>query len=145
MTRLFAFAPHNAFFRTSASVVALLAPLFAWGCGGDPTPEAANPLKQVKGKVKLEAPGASLTNLRIAFLQDGPGARTARGDVKADGTFELMTAQPGDGVAEGKYTPLTATIAPDTSDVTVVVSADAAKKAKGAGAGPGVGGREMRD
>jgi len=70
------------------------------GCGDSVAPAAA--LHPVKGKVKLEGPG-SLSGMKISFLPNGPGARTASGDLQTDGSFELTTNSPGDGIAEGSY------------------------------------------
>lgn len=65
------------------------------GCGGS--------LQPVRGKVTLPN-GQPAANSQVVF--DGPiggKAISARGDVQADGSFELSTAQPGDGVPVGKY------------------------------------------
>ena len=48
--------------------------------------------------------GKPAVNSQVVF--DGPiggKAISARGDVQPDGSFELSTAQPGDGVPPGKY------------------------------------------
>lgn len=65
------------------------------GCGGG--------LQPVRGKVTL-ADGRPAANSQVVF--EGPAggkAVSARGDVQADGSFELSTLQPGDGVPIGKY------------------------------------------
>jgi len=78
-----------------ASVVVVSMCLAFTGCGGG--------LQPVRGKVTLPD-GKPAANSQGVF--DGPiGGKTisARGDVQADGSFELSTAQPGDGVPLGKY------------------------------------------
>jgi hypothetical protein len=65
------------------------------GCGSS--------LQPVRGTVKLPD-GRPAAGSQVVF--DGPEggkAISARGDVQADGRFELSTAQPGDGVPPGKY------------------------------------------
>jgi hypothetical protein len=65
------------------------------GCGGGMQP--------VRGKVTLPD-GKPAANSQVVF--EGPiGGEivSARGDVQADGSFELSTVQPGDGVPAGKY------------------------------------------
>jgi hypothetical protein len=65
------------------------------GCGGG--------LQQVHGKVTLPN-GKTAANSQVVF--EGPiGGKTisARGDVQADGSYQLSTSQPGDGVPVGKY------------------------------------------
>jgi hypothetical protein len=65
------------------------------GCGSSMQP--------VRGKVTLPS-GQPAANSQVVF--DGPiGGKliSARGDVQADGSFELSTSQPGDGVPVGKY------------------------------------------
>ena len=90
--------------RATFSLLGLLGLAMA-GCGGDGPPTPIGAMHQVKGKVKSEA-GGSPTGLTIVFMQDltnKPTARTAKGEVKADGSFELSTLVPGDGIAEGDY------------------------------------------
>jgi len=80
--------------RSKIHAAALLAVAVA-GCGGG--------LQPVRGKVMLPD-GKPAANSQVVF--DGPiGGKTisARGDVQADGSFELSTLQPGDGVPLGKY------------------------------------------
>ena len=65
------------------------------GCGSS--------LQPVRGTVKLPG-GKPAVGSQVVF--DGPEggkAISARGDVQADGRFELSMAQPGDGVPPGKY------------------------------------------
>lgn len=65
------------------------------GCGSS--------LQPVRGTVTLPD-GKPAAGSQIVF--DGPEggkAISARGDVQADGSFELSTSQPSDGVPPGKY------------------------------------------
>ncbi len=65
------------------------------GCGGSLTP--------VRGKVSL-ADGKPAAGSQVVFETEAEGKRvSARGDVREDGSFELSTFQPGDGVPPGKY------------------------------------------
>jgi hypothetical protein len=60
-------------------------------------------MQPVRGKVTLPD-GKPAANSQVVF--EGPiGGKvvSARGDVQADGSFELSTVHPGDGVAVGKY------------------------------------------
>ena len=91
------------------SILPLSAPLLALslafsilvaGCGEKVAPIAA--MHVVKGKVSLPKP-VPIAGAKIFFIPDGPGGRTATGEIKADGSFELTTDTPGDGIAEGKY------------------------------------------
>ena len=70
-----------------------------WGCGtaGGGAPAALIP---VKGKVTYK--GQPVTQGRIRFEPDGYG-RPATGQIKPDGTFELTTQKPGDGVVAGHH------------------------------------------
>jgi len=67
------------------------------GCGGG--------LQPVRGTVKL-ADGKPAAGSQVVF-EGGPENEkkkvTARGDVREDGSFELGTIKPGDGVPPGKY------------------------------------------
>lgn len=57
----------------------------------------------VHGKVTL-ADGKPAAGSQVVFESDQAGKKTtARGDVQADGSFELSTFKPGDGVPPGKY------------------------------------------
>jgi hypothetical protein len=72
---------------------------FATGCGG-PQP--------VRGTVTLED-GTPLTKGMVVFeSMAGDNKITARGDIRPDGTFQLGTYKPGDGVPPGKYRVLIA-------------------------------------
>jgi hypothetical protein len=75
-------------------ILALTALAFV-GCGSG--------LQPVRGKVMLPD-GKPAANSQVVF--EGPTggkAISARGDVQVDGSFELSTVQPGDGVPVGKY------------------------------------------
>jgi len=65
------------------------------GCGPTMVP--------VSGKVTL-ADGKPAAGSQVAF-EGGPEGKavSARGDVRADGSFELSTIKPGDGVPPGMY------------------------------------------
>jgi hypothetical protein len=92
--------------RFVAALAVCLA-LFLSGCGARKYP--------VRGTVTLED-GTPLTKGLVIFerVEGGPPV-TARGNVQADGRYELSTEKPGDGVPPGRYkvaiNPL------DTSDV----------------------------
>ena len=88
--------------KTSLGLLGIvLSIVFVGGCGGDSVPTAA-PLHPVKGKVKLETSG-TLAGMKILFIPNGGGARTASGNLQTDGSFELTTSSAGDGIAEGNY------------------------------------------
>jgi hypothetical protein len=79
------------------ALVALLV-LPCWGCGSSSgTPVSLIP---VKGKVTYK--GQPVSKGSIQFEPDGYG-RPATGELQADGTFELSTLKPGDGVVAGKH------------------------------------------
>jgi len=65
------------------------------GCGGG--------LQPVRGTVTL-ADGKPAAGSQVV-LEGGPEGKkiAARGDVREDGSFELSTFKPGDGVPPGKY------------------------------------------
>ncbi len=89
-----------------AAVVFLLA---AAGCA------QPDPLARVRGRVSLED-GTPLPRGMVVFEGAGGGkAVTARGEVQTDGTFQLSTHRPGDGVPPGKYRVLVNPL--DLSDV----------------------------
>jgi hypothetical protein len=74
---------------------ALLIALSTAGCGSR--------LYPVRGTVSLED-GTPLTKGMVIFESDQEGAIVmARGEIKPDGTYELCTHRPGDGVPPGKY------------------------------------------
>jgi len=57
----------------------------------------------VHGKVTL-GDGKPAAGSQVVFESDQEGKKvTARGDVQPDGSFELSTFKPGDGVPPGKY------------------------------------------
>jgi hypothetical protein len=70
------------------------------GCG-DSVP-SAGALRPVKGKVVFSKPEA-FAGLKVEFIPNAPTARPATGELKPDGSFELTTTTPGDGIAEGDY------------------------------------------
>ena len=88
----------------SAAVVALALGLS--GCGGG--------LYPVKGTVTLDD-GTPLTKGLVVVERVDGGAVGARGEVRPDGTYELSTGKPGDGVAPGRYKVLVNPL--DLSDV----------------------------
>ena len=74
----------------------------AMGCGAKRYP--------VHGKVTY-ADGKPLTEGMVVFESQGEGQEkliTARGQIQADGSYELGTSRPGDGVLAGKYRALVA-------------------------------------
>jgi hypothetical protein len=65
-------------------------------------------LQPVRGKVTLED-GTVLTQGMVVFEStESEKPITARGDIQADGSYELSTHKPGDGVPPGKYRVLIA-------------------------------------
>jgi hypothetical protein len=65
------------------------------GCGAG--------LQPVHGKVTL-ADGKPAANSQVVFESEQEGTKvSARGDVREDGSYELSTYKPGDGVPPGKY------------------------------------------
>jgi hypothetical protein len=75
--------------------VALWLLLAAAGCGSGQYP--------VSGKVTLED-GSPLSKGMVVFeRKEGGEPITARGDIQADGSYQLSTHKPGDGVPAGKY------------------------------------------
>ena len=77
----------------AAGTLLLLLPLA--GCG--------QKLHPVRGTVTLDD-GRPLSRGLVIFETQGEGpAVTARGEVKADGGYELSTYRPGDGVPPGRY------------------------------------------
>ncbi len=76
----------------------LIAGLFAIclaGCGGG--------LQPVKGKVTLPD-GKPAAGSQVVFESEQEGKKiSARGDVGPDGSYELSTYKPGDGVPPGRY------------------------------------------
>jgi hypothetical protein len=79
-------------------LLAILSIPFAAGLAG-----CGSSLQPVRGTVMLPD-GKPAAGSQVVF--DGPiggKAVSARGDVQPDGSFELSTSQPGDGVPLGKY------------------------------------------
>jgi hypothetical protein len=84
--------------RTAVAVALLL--LGTAGCGAR--------LHPVRGKVTYPD-GKPLTEGTVVFeSKDAVRPITARGTVQPDGSYELSTSQPGDGVPAGKYLVLVA-------------------------------------
>jgi hypothetical protein len=78
-------------------------------------PGCASGLYPVKGTVTLDD-GSPLTRGLVVFERvDGGAAITARGNVAPDGSYELSTGKPGDGVPPGRYKVLVNPL--DPSDV----------------------------
>jgi hypothetical protein len=121
----------------------LVAVFWAIGCGG-----SDREMLQVAGAVK-NADGSAIAaeqGGKILFVPDGSGAAAA-GAVEQDGSFTMMTNEPGDGVQPGTYkvvlqvwkdyragtlavpqkygdaatTPLTATVSPEQTHFDFVV------------------------
>jgi len=77
------------------------------GCGSGKYP--------VRGTVTLEN-GTTLTKGLVIFERfDGGPPLTARGNIQADGRYELSTERPGDGAPVGRYKVVINPL--DTSDV----------------------------
>jgi hypothetical protein len=70
-----------------------------WGCGsGSAVPPSLIP---VKGKVTYK--GQPVTKGIVRFEPDSGFGRMATGELESDGTFELTTLKPGDGVVAGEH------------------------------------------
>jgi hypothetical protein len=65
------------------------------GCGAGMTP--------VRGKVTLPDGKPAASSQVVFESAEGDKKISARGDVSADGSYELSTNKPGDGVPPGKY------------------------------------------
>jgi hypothetical protein len=93
--------------RGWATALAVSLTLSVAGCGAGKHP--------VRGTVTLENDTPLTRGLVIFERVDGGPPVTARGDIQADGRYELSTERAGDGVPPGRYkvaiNPL------DTSDV----------------------------
>ncbi len=86
-------------FRRVVPAAALV--VFALGLTG-----CGSRLYPVRGTVTLDD-GTPLTKGLVVFERvDGGPAVTARGEVRPDGTYELSTSKPGDGVPAGRYKAL---------------------------------------
>ena len=57
----------------------------------------------VAGKVVYEDDGSPLDSGLVMFLPFEGEQRFARGEIRADGTYQLGTRKPGDGAQPGKY------------------------------------------
>jgi hypothetical protein len=80
------------YFRGAVAVLFLAG---AAGCGGGPYP--------VRGTVTLED-GTPVTSGMVTFeTKDVEKPLTARGEIKADGSYQLGTYKPGDGAPPGVY------------------------------------------
>jgi hypothetical protein len=92
--------------RTLLAVALVLLPAGA-GCGPG--------LHLVRGKVTLED-GTPVTRGLVVFEStDAASAVTARGEIQPDGSYQLSTSKPGDGVPPGRYKVLLNPL--DLSDV----------------------------
>ena len=81
--------------RRSAALAASLLLFAVAGCGSR--------LAQVKGTITL-ADGRPMTRGMVIFEKgEGEAAVMARGAIAPDGTYEMSTYKPGDGVPPGKY------------------------------------------
>jgi hypothetical protein len=81
--------------RAAAPAVLVVLALGLPGCAGG--------LYPVRGAVALDD-GTPLTKGLVVFERvDGGAPITARGNVRPDGTYELSTGKPGDGVPPGRY------------------------------------------
>jgi hypothetical protein len=93
--------------RCWATALALCLVLGVGGCGSGKYP--------VRGTVTLED-GTPLTRGLVIFERVGEGRpMTARGNIQADGRYELSTDKPGDGAPPGLYKVVINPL--DTSDV----------------------------
>jgi len=77
-----------------AASIALLA-WFSGGCG--------DRLYPVRGTVALEDGTPVTKGMIVIERTDGGEPLTAQGEIKADGSYQLSTNKPGDGVPPGKY------------------------------------------
>jgi hypothetical protein len=82
-----------------ATPVALLLLLMVAGCGKAQYP--------VRGKVTFED-GTPVTKGMVVFESMEGEKMSARGEVQTDGSYQLSTHKPGDGVPAGKYRVLVA-------------------------------------
>ena len=89
------------------AMTALVVTLAAAGCGGGKYP--------VRGIVTLDDGTPVAKGLVVFERTEGGKPITARGEIKPDGSYELSTDKPGDGVPTGKYRVLVNAL--DLSDV----------------------------
>jgi hypothetical protein len=81
--------------KTSVLFLLTLVPL--WGCG------ASGEMVDVSGTVKY-ADGSPVTGESpLVVFEPTAEGKAASGTINPDGTFEMMTLKPGDGVQPGKY------------------------------------------
>lgn len=74
--------------------------LFCGGCGSS-APYAMHP---VKGKVVFDDGSALPGDIRsVLFYAQTAGMKSPSGSIEKDGTYELVTAEPGDGCPAGEY------------------------------------------
>ncbi len=85
----------------SRLLVGLLATAWVAGCGSSSAP------KTIKAQGKVTFDGKSLGVGRVIFQPvkpaEGCPSRPAIGSLQADGSFELSSFQPGDGLVPGEY------------------------------------------
>jgi hypothetical protein len=79
--------------RTSLPIFGLIA-LVLVGCGGSPAKVA------VRGKVTFR--GQPLKDGTVMFVAQGAGV-TAAGTIQPDGSYELHSGKPGEGITPGLY------------------------------------------
>lgn len=63
-------------------------------------------LLPVKGTVKFDdgsSPQGEVCDVRFEPSGNNPKTKMARGEIKADGSFQLMTMEPADGAYAGEY------------------------------------------
>jgi hypothetical protein len=94
--------------RMPRNYILLLLPIVAVCFGGTTGCGKSRPVAQVRGKVVFK--NGSMPNAGIRYVRLEPAAdstavirKGASGSVNDDGTFEIFTLRPGDGVHLGKY------------------------------------------
>lgn len=88
-------------YRYSLTMIAAVALLVATGCGGRPT-------AQVSGTVKYKDGSPIVAPAKVVRFVPAPDTtaeirKAASGYIQDDGTFEMYTQKPGDGVIKGQY------------------------------------------
>jgi hypothetical protein len=83
-------------------IALVLAPLVCIGCAGKETAQVSGRV-QYKGGKPIEA-GIRVIRFEPAAGSSAAVRKTASGNIEPDGSFELFTRKPGDGVPLGKYT-----------------------------------------